>query len=338
VSNNETTPDDLEQEKILAGMDQPEPEDKEVTVEDKKSKKKKASNSASPVTLTGQNTTCDIGQIDLPEHWNREKAGDLKLLIQSIKVKGQLVPLAVRVNPENPGRYILVDGRRRYMAMLDLGLKQVNISFVADDNDVDAYMSSMATNLAREGHNSVEIAESFAFLIENGKKQKEIAAGCGRSESYVSQHIGILELPPEILKLVRLDKLNFAHLRVFKRVFNDNDMSFFTKLTEKVIKNNLSPDVADEAVSQYLERKRQKEEAAGKKSKKTGRPNKKSKTNTLDYDELSSSIKPLPKKEIVALLKEYSDRYAGSGSKGRAAYYEGFLHGAETTAGLRATE
>jgi ParB family chromosome partitioning protein len=284
-----------------------------------------------------QNSKIDIGLIDLPERWNRDKAGDLKNLTQSIKIKGQLVPLAVRQNPENPKRFILVDGRRRYMSMLDLGFKEVNVSYVNDDNDVDAYMTSMATNLARAGHNCIEIAESFSYLAQNGKKQKDIAASCGLSDAYVSQHIGILDLPPDILKLARTEKLNFAHLRVFKSVFNDEDMSFFKKMTDKVIQNNLPPDKADEAVAQYKERKRTREEAAGKKSKKTGRPAKKSK-DLLDYDELSSTIKPIPKKEILELLKEYADRYKGSGSKNRTAYYEGFLHGAETVGGIRATK
>jgi ParB/RepB/Spo0J family partition protein len=324
----------LEQEDILNGMTPPETETPAEAKEDKKAKK---TPKVATVSNGLQNTKLDIKLIDLPERWNREKAGDLKNLVQSIKTKGQLVPLAVRVNPDDPKRYILVDGRRRYMAMLELGLKEVNVSLVNDDNDIDAYMTSMATNLARSGHNCVEIADSFAYLIQSGKKQKDIAASCGLSDAYVSQHIGILDLPPEILKLARTEKLNFAHLRVFKRVYNDDDMSFFNKLTAKVIEHNLAPDVADEAVSQYIERRRKREEAAGKKSKKTGRPAKKGKA-ILDYDELASSVKMLPKKEVIELLKEYSDRYKGSGSKNRTAYYEGYLHGAETVSGLRAAK
>ena len=337
MANNETTPSALEQEDILSGMIPLEPENKNDSNADKKAAKKSSTKAAAPASNGLQNTKLEIKLIDLPERWNREKAGDLKNLVQSIKTKGQLVPIAVRVNPENPKRYILVDGRRRYMAMLELGMTEVNVSLVSDDNDVDAYMTSMATNLARSGHNCVEIADSFAYLIQSGKKQKDIAASCGLSDAYVSQHLGILDLPPEILKLARTEKLNFAHLRVFKRVYNDDDMSFFNKLTAKVIEHNLAPDVADEAVSQYVERRRQREEAAGKKSKKTGRPAKKGKA-IMDYDELAPSIKALPKKEIVELLKEYSDRYKGSGSKNRTAYYERYLHGAETVAGLRATK
>ena len=331
MAKSETIPDEQEQNGILNDMM---PTENDTSDANKKDKKK----SARALSSNGlQNTELDIRLIDLPERWNREKAGDLKNLTQSIKAKGQLVPLAVRPNPEAPGRYILVDGRRRYMAMLDLGFKVVNVSFVNDDNDVDAYMTSMATNLARSGHNPVEIADSFAYLIQSGKKQKDIAASCGLSDAYVSQHIGILDLPTDILKLARTEKLNFAHLRVFKRVFNDDDMSFFNKLTAKVIEHNLAPDVADEAVAQYVERKRQREAAAGKKVKKTGRPAKKSK-DILNYDEMSSSIKPIAKKEILELLKEYSDRYKGSGSKSRTVYYEGFLHGAETVGGLRSTK
>lgn len=332
--NNETTPSDVEQDDILNAMTPPEPE---APTEAKEEKKNKRALKVAPADTGLQNTKLDIKLIDLPERWNREKAGDLKNLIQSIKTKGQLVPITVRPNPENPKRYILVDGRRRYMAMLELGFKEVNVALVMDDNDVDAYMTSMATNLARAGHNCIEIAESFAFLIQNGKKQKDIAASCSLSDAYVSQHVGILDLPPEILKLARTEKLNFAHLRVFKSVFNDEDMSFFERLTTKVIEHNLAPDVAEEAVAKYKERKREKEAAAGKKSKKTGRPSKKGK-ELLDYDELAGNIKPIPKKEIIELLKEYSDRYKGSGSKNRTAYYEGFLRGAETVSGLRATK
>jgi ParB/RepB/Spo0J family partition protein len=335
VAKTESTiPTESEQDDILSSIT---PVEAEAQAEQPDDKKKKKSSKVDTASNGLQNTKLDIKLIDLPERWNRDKAGDLKNLIQSIKIKGQLVPLAVRPNPEDPKRYILVDGRRRYMAMLDLGFKEVNVSYVNDDNDVDAYMTSMATNLARAGHNCVEIAESFSYLAQNGKKQKDIAASCCLSDAYVSQHIGILDLPPDILKLARTEKLNFAHLRVFKSVFNDEDMAFFSKLTDKVIQNNLPPDKADEAVAQYKERKRAREEAAGKKSKKTGRPAKKGK-DPLDYDAISSTIKPIPKKEILELLKEYADRYKGSGSKTRTAYYEGFLHGAETVGGIRETK
>jgi ParB/RepB/Spo0J family partition protein len=160
------------------------------------------------------NTHINMSDIDLPEMWNRDSAGDLKGLTQSIQTGGQKVPVLVRPNPEKPGRWLLVDGRRRYMVMQSIKAKTIMAVVSNDATEAEAQRTAIVVNLARAGHNPVEIATAFQFCIDSGMKQKEIALEGGFSDGYVSQHLAILDFPEDIIKLTkRYQVLQQAHVR-----------------------------------------------------------------------------------------------------------------------------
>jgi ParB/RepB/Spo0J family partition protein len=279
----------------------------------------------------------DMGLIDLPDVWNRDSAGDLKGLTQSVKTIGQQIPVLVRPNPDKPGRFILVDGRRRYMAKMDLKDKTILAVVTNAVNAADANTVAMAVNLSRLGHNPVEIALSFQRDIDAGKKQKEIAASHGMSDAYVSQHLNLLSLPQDILKLARSGKLVFAHLRVFLRVFKEDHMKFFNKLTVDTIEKGWTPEEADTKVVAYLDAVKQREEASGKKStgKKPGRPTTK-KEKLTDYSKVA--LKPLTAAKGKDALTTVAEMYGSANTKQRMLYYKGMLEGVELAMGLRAFE
>jgi ParB/RepB/Spo0J family partition protein len=283
------------------------------------------------------NTHINMSDIDLPEMWNRDSAGDLKGLTQSIQTGGQKVPVLVRPNPEKPGRWLLVDGRRRYMVMQSIKAKTIMAVVSNDATEAEAQRTAIVVNLARAGHNPVEIATAFQFCIDSGMKQKEIALEGGFSDGYVSQHLAILDFPEDIIKLTKSGKLLFAHLRVFKGVFNETDIKFFNKLTYDTVQKNLTPEEADNMVVEYKRKKKEKEEASGKKStaKKVGRPAKK-KTKMKDYSKYVPKS-PSPTK-IRDVLTKVVERYDNSNTKKHTTFYEGAIWMGEVLAGFQEIE
>jgi len=314
-----------------------EAEEEEVPKKGKKSKAKaeapaEKKKTAAPKVM--KNFSVKLTDINLPDKYNRDKVGDIKGLIQSIKAVGQKVALVVRIDPNNPGKVILVDGRRRFTALQEAGIKEAFVTFTDDDNDADAWLTSMLTNLAREGHNPIEIAEGFQHAMDAGKKQKDISAACGKSESFVSQHLGILTLPPEAIKYARTDRLKFAHLRSLLRVFREEDIKFYDRVFEATVADNWTPEDTENAIVAYLAKKEEKAKAAGTKKdkKKVGRPTK-NKPKLKDYASLSFKlVSPSKAKEFFT---EANEMVESANTKDRVNFYKGILVGMERLSGLR---
>jgi len=319
----------------------PEIEPELAPVEDISKKEKKAKASSEKKTGNGalksvRNFSINLKDINLPDKYNRDKIGDIKGLVQSIKSVGQKVALVVRVDPNDPSKVILVDGRRRFTALQEAGIKEAFVTFTDDSNDADAFLTSMLTNLAREGHNPIEIAEGFQYAIDSGKKQKDISAACGKSDAFVSQHLAILKLPSDAIKYARTEKLKFAHLRALLRVFTEEDMKFYARVFDATVENDWTPEDTENAIIHYLDKKAEKAKAAGAKNdkKKAGRPTKK-KDKLKDYSSLSLKlVSPSKTKEIFAEAKEL---YESANTKDRVNYYKGILVGMERLSGIRDT-
>jgi ParB/RepB/Spo0J family partition protein len=321
-------------------MELPEPEPEVASIEDLSKKEKKTKSSVEKksggVLKTVRNFTIGLKDINLPDKYNRDKIGDIKGLVQSIKSVGQKVALVVRVDPSDTSKVILVDGRRRFTALQEAGIKEAFVTFTDDNTDADAFLTSMLTNLAREGHNPIEIAEGFQYAIDSGKKQKDISAACGKSDAFVSQHLAILKLPPEAIKYARTEKLKFAHLRSLLRVFTEEDLKFYDRVFQATIENDWTPEDTENAIVHYLDKKAEKAKAAGAKTdkKKAGRPTKK-KDKLKDYANLSMKlVSPSKAKEIFV---EAKGLYETANTKDRVNYYKGILVGMERLSGIRDT-
>jgi ParB family chromosome partitioning protein len=113
--------------------------------------------------------------------------------------KGPKTPLSLRINPNSPGRYIINHGHRRYRAGKVKGL-DVLPAFI--DNDYDD-ADQVIENLQRENMTPREIADYVGRELAKGKKKKEIAARIGKSPSFVSQHVTLLDLPEPVATVFR---------------------------------------------------------------------------------------------------------------------------------------
>lgn len=120
-------------------------------------------------------------------------------LAASYGPKGPKTPLSLRINPDSPGRYIINHGHRRYRAGKVKGL-DVLPAFI--DNDYDD-ADQVIENLQRENMTPREIADYVGRELAKGRKKKEIAARIGKSPSFVSQHVTLLDLPEPVATVFR---------------------------------------------------------------------------------------------------------------------------------------
>lgn len=121
----------------------------------------------------------------------------IKELAESIKSHGIIQPLILR---KKDGYYEIVAGERRFRAAKLVQLEKVP-AIVVDIDDDKANVLSIIENIQREDLNAVEEASSYKSLLERYKiTQEELSKKIGKSRSYITNTIRLLNLDNESLK------------------------------------------------------------------------------------------------------------------------------------------
>lgn len=123
----------------------------------------------------------------------------LRELAETISERGVKTPISVRPHPDVPGRYIINHGARRFRASRMAGKETIPACVDADYTEED----QLVENLQREGLSALEIAQFMARLRNKGRKKTEIAKAIGKSPSYVTHHLSLLELPEPLDRAFR---------------------------------------------------------------------------------------------------------------------------------------
>jgi ParB family chromosome partitioning protein len=125
-------------------------------------------------------------------------------LAASYGPKGPKTPLSLRINPNAAGRYIINHGHRRYRAGKLKGLSALPAFIDNDYDDADQVIE----NLQRESMTPREIADYIGRELAKGKKKGQIASRIGKSASFVSQHVTLLDLPEPVAIAFRTGRVN----------------------------------------------------------------------------------------------------------------------------------
>jgi ParB family chromosome partitioning protein len=132
-------------------------------------------------------------------------------LADSVAAAGIVQPLILR--PMADGTYELVAGERRWRAAREAGLGQVP-AVIRDQEDAERLQTALVENMAREDLNPVDEARACATLVEDlGLSKEELARRLGRSRAAISNLIRLLDLPDDVLGLLRSGELSEGHGR-----------------------------------------------------------------------------------------------------------------------------
>jgi ParB family chromosome partitioning protein len=133
-----------------------------------------------------------IDKIDLL--YAREEVDEKEIveLAESIRSLGLAQLPLVRFDKKT-GRYQLIVGTRRYLAVKRLGLEKLQARLV-DVDEVRARALSLVENVQRKDLSDMELAKRLRELKELGKySAKELAALLGKSEGWVLDHLRMVE-------------------------------------------------------------------------------------------------------------------------------------------------
>ena len=172
----------------------------------------------------------------LPSPFNPRQHFDetaLAELAQSIREKGLLQPVLVRP-AEQPGRYEIVAGERRWRAAQIAGVHEVPV-IVRDMSEREALEVALIENVQRTDLNALEEAFGYRRLIEQfGYTQQQLAEIIGKSRSHVANTLRLLNLPDEVREMIRDGQLSAGHARAL--VATDDPAG----LARKIVKLGLS--------------------------------------------------------------------------------------------------
>ena len=159
----------------------------------------------------------------------------LSQLADSIAANGVIQPIVVR--KAKGGFYEIIAGERRWRASKMAGLNEVPV-VIMDTDDRKTAELSLIENIQRENLNPVEEANAYKVLLQNfDLTQETLATRAGKSRSAITNSMRLLELPPEVLKMLGEGDLSAGHARAL------------LGLTNKGKIEEIAQDVADKALS-----------------------------------------------------------------------------------------
>lgn len=125
----------------------------------------------------------------------------------SIKKYGLLQPITVRPHPDKPGRFMIIDGERRYRAYTQILIKEDPLEYAEIRATVNATLSDMGdlrivqliANIQRQDLNPIEEANALQQIktLKKIATNRALALEVGKSETRISRLLKLLKLAPE---------------------------------------------------------------------------------------------------------------------------------------------
>lgn len=158
----------------------------------------------------------------------------LNELADSIKVYGVVEPVILKKSVKG---YEIVAGERRCKASKIAGLTTVP-AIVKDFTDEEMMEIALLENIQREDLNPVDTAISISNILQvKDMTQEEFSKKFGKSRSYITNLLGLLNLPKSVQELVKNGKLSMSHARCLSKI---DDEGKVINLANKIIKENLN--------------------------------------------------------------------------------------------------
>ena len=194
---------------------------------------KEASDKTKPIAT--QNKVL-IGNLNRNPYQPRSHFDEVKLeeLSQSIKKNGVIKHIAVRPVKNDPNKYEIIAGERRWLASQKAGLHEVPI-IVLDVNDNESLEIAIVENIQRDDLNIIDEAKGYKRLGEDFNYDHEkIASFMGKSRSHVSNTLRLLTLPTDVIAMIEEGNLTAGQARPLIGLINSS------AIAEEIVSKKLS--------------------------------------------------------------------------------------------------
>ena len=156
---------------------------------------------------------------------------NLEDLTNSIKERGVIQPIIVRKSSLDHSKYEIIAGERRWLAASKAGLHDIPV-VVTEADDLKSLEFAIVENVQRHDLNPLEEAQGYKRLIDEfSYDQEKVSKFIGKSRSYITNSLRLLNLPLEVLRLVEEKKITAGHAKIL--VGLDNALFVATKIIEK---------------------------------------------------------------------------------------------------------
>lgn len=170
-------------------------------------------------------------------------------LANSIRNQGVMQPIVVRPLAEQ--RYEIIAGERRWRAAKIAGLDKVPV-IIRHVEDSDAVVLALIENIQREDLNPVEEAMALQRLVEEfSLTQQQVADTVGKSRSAVANLLRLLNLTPDVRRLLEHGDIEMGHARALLALEPEHQAqaasmvitkSLSVRETEKLVKTYQNPE------------------------------------------------------------------------------------------------
>jgi ParB family transcriptional regulator, chromosome partitioning protein len=132
--------------------------------------------------------------------------------------------------------YHIIAGERRFRASKLANLRLIP-SIIRDYNPRLHTELALIENIQREKLSAIEEAAAFKKLIENyGYTHAELSNKIGKSRSYITNMVGLLNLPVDVAELVMNRSISMGHARSLSKLKDETKIrKLATKITEDKI-------------------------------------------------------------------------------------------------------
>ena len=155
----------------------------------------------------------------------------LEDLTNSIKERGVIQPIIVREQHSNNSQYEIIAGERRWLAAQKAGLHDIPV-VITNVDDLKSLEFAIVENVQRHDLNPLEEAQGYKRLIDEfSYDQEKVSKFIGKSRSYITNSLRLLNLPTEVLKLLEEKKISAGHCKIL--VGLDNASFLASKIVEK---------------------------------------------------------------------------------------------------------
>jgi ParB family chromosome partitioning protein len=183
----------------------------------------------------------------------------LQELAASIREHGIIQPLVVTETPDQPERYWIIAGERRWRASQLAGLDEVPV-IVREASTQQLLEWALVENVQRADLSPLEEAAAYHSLMkEFNLTQAEVADRVGKSRSAIANSVRLLQLPHRIQQALNNNQISAGHARALLALPDETTMG---AALDTILARDLNVRQTEALVKRLLDPPPQKEETA----------------------------------------------------------------------------
>ena len=145
---------------------------------------------------------------------------NLNDLTKSIKERGVIQPIIVRKSSSENLKYEIIAGERRWLAAKKAALHEIPV-VVTEADDLKSLEFAIEENVQRHDLNPLEEAQGYKRLIDEfSYDQEKVSKFIGKSRSYITNSLRLLNLPQQVIRLVEEKKITAGHAKILVNLQN----------------------------------------------------------------------------------------------------------------------